>query len=83
MTTRNAAKKAITDERFIAVYQAAKDTAAAAEKLDMKAQHVVNRAARLRAKGVPLKKMPNARGGRTPEQIEQLADLARKTAPKT
>lgn len=71
-----------SNELFIDTYQAAENTAQVAKKLSMRPTAVANRAARLRARGVKLKLMPNSRGARGPAYYTSLAERAQKALPK-
>lgn len=77
MPKRKPTPSRVEDAEFIDVYQTAATTADAAKALGLSARIVINRAARLRGRGVPLKHMPNARGSRGPEYLQSLIERAK------
>jgi len=83
MPKRKPLSTRVEDADFVDAYQLAATTAECAAKLGMSPRLVINRAARLRGRGVPLKKMPNSRGSRGPEYVQSLIARAQKLAPKS
>jgi len=76
------APQVVSVEDFIKVYQSAPDTAAVAAHFGKTRRWAINRAAGLRRHGVPMKRMPNARGSRSKKQIQALVTLATKSLSK-